>query len=372
MDFSNPIPRSNLPRPREGSALASPLESNSPMHDWKRTQDALSRAGALTGAVAQIQRQVARIAQRNMSDDFLRPFTIYQYPSFMRYFHPSDESQRLKVRTGRVITPSFSQVTYGSTAIQAINVAGCDIPYNLLTPTAPVSDLDIYLYSSMVPPSDGSNFVANQWSEVTVPNDGSTYYFWITCLGKKSGSFTGQTHDFVVVFGKDPSDCIETESGSSGPDVWPGFPNDDPYHKLIGVVWYDPTSTPAMNIRQVIRDDVVWGFGINPDGSAQPGISMRYRGQEDSNSIYYVGDIVWTYNPPPSVSTDFRMYYILKPPIGTAYKISEGPIHGGVTDPSYATNDPWEYLGTMPVNGFDIWANSPFDGSKYYIQSALL
>lgn len=367
--FNNPIPRQTLPSSRESSRLTSWRESQSIYHAWKRVGAANYRASNLTGELSQLQRQIARVQPpRNALGQF-HPFKIYQFPSFMRHFHPDDEWRRCKVRFGGIlINPHYnpSTLAWGGGG----NIPwGCDDAgvYPLMSGQPAGSSLndmcptdEIFTNPNEVPPDDNTA-ISPGWHEIVVPDDGKKYFVWISlCSAAISGLGPGS-----VCYGTSPTGCTEMYSGTTVNDPWPtwDYPNppiEDPYHYWIGTVWVQNGELRIFqnrfdNIYAPLRPkQTLVGYG--------PGVPIRIRGEYNASLTYWIGDQVCV------TGTDFTQVYVLYPKNagdGGLYDPSLGPVLG--VDPATNHPEPWLMVANFPNVITENWATGPFDGSKSFL-----
>lgn len=351
-NFDNAIPRAGLPITGEASALISRRESQAANHYWKAIRDANSRGTSLTGSVAQLQRQVAKIQNNNQALSRMHPFKIYQFPSYMRNYHPANEALRLKVRAGLIEYPNGGRETLQGTDFYAGYISPFDSPM----------DWEMYTTPSEHPPMDAT-LLSTSWHEVVMPSDGTACYFWASLIG---GFNFGGIPSCQLMFGTNPSNATCLSNGITGSDTWASFPNNDPYHVLIGGAMYQispyATDIPQVQIFQYVRDTI--RFNLNVPGASgnivYPVGPSRFIGEWSAAGSYFAGDVV------TKTSANFVVTYMLAPPVGTAYSIFSGPIQN--IDPATHSPDPWLLLGNSSLNTGISWQNGPFDGTKSFLR----
>lgn len=355
--FNNPIPRGHLPNNREASRLQSPRESGGLFRSWQRAQDSRDRADSVTSAISQLQRQVSRLAQPNQSLSGLHPFKIYQFPSYLRNFHPTDEWQRVKIRFGGVVQDAYENTSGLWTGIGSIPL-GCDNQgsYPAFASTTFSSPFDEqFLCPNETQPNDKTS-IASNWHEAVIPNDGKIYAIWISMCGNAMG--LGSAGTPVICYGTSPTGCTEMYTGTTVNDPWPtwtstgsGMVTNDPYHFLIG---YAQASNGVLTTWQLLGGDVFfYGFGQRLNGSADYGVRtyLRFMGEWHTELHYYIGDIVTV------TGATFITKYLFWPKSlgdGGSYWYGNGPIQG-LSPGGANTPEPWLYFGKYPTDPTKTW-----------------
>lgn len=360
--FNNPVPRNTLPFSHEQSRLASLRESNSVLKTWKKTQASNARADMLTSLIAQLQRQIARVPTNQQSLSNLHPFKLYQFPTWMRRFHPTDEHRRLKVRFGGI---SF-RGTGGDYGMEIPK--GCDYDGAYPDPSSTFwgPDAESYISSTEIPPND-STAISSSWHEIIVPDDGTEITIWISLCGAAQGTApTGDQEASFIFYGTSATGCTSLWDGNVGNDVWPAFGYDDPYHFVIGKAWYNTTDTYqaiGLNYSQGLFENIRTNV-IGKEATHNYGCCIsRFRGEYDASQYYWTGDEVL------KTGTDFTQRYALFPKgVGDAgvYWYGAGPVHG--VDPASNSPEPWLLVGNFPNVTTEIWATGAYDSSKYYMR----
>lgn len=343
MNFTNPIPRAGLPVNREGSFLHSVRESGSAAKQWQRTEPLRRQIDSLTNSIGQMRRTIGTMRRGGNSFASLHPFKLYQFPTWMRNYHPSDEWRRCKVRFGYLITPEYQPPLGGAWGGGYNTVRGCDNGSDF--PNYGPEE-EVFLTGSEIPPND-STAASTSWHEIVVPDDGNTYYVWLSVCADAMLGTPG--FDFVICYGTSAVNCTELYTGTTVTDPWPAFtgvsatPTSDPYHFLIGSLKANNT-TASLTINQFIYDNLFFGgTALQQALSYSGGLSMRFRGEFDAAQYYYAGDIVM------KTSTDFIQEYILfpkDPHDGGTYYFGKGPVVG--VDPATNSPEPWLLKSNSP------------------------
>jgi len=322
MSWNNSIPRGNLPISREGSPLASPRESNSPAHLWKHSQAASSRAAAMTRLGVQVMNKINQAHRPNFGYAYSGyfPFQLYNFPRNMRQVVNNDDWRRLKVRFGYV----DQGIPYGT-----------DLdPSNAFT----LSPTDETFIQTEIPPPSNASFVSGTWHEFIVPATDTYYWFWISM----SLTAVGETFPVGIMVGTTNTDAYSLQSGNNHlNEAWPTFPNDDPYHFVIGKA---KASAGILSVVQFLYNNLDFNRYIQPLPTVP-----RMRGAYDNSALYYVGDIVTVEDVStgiPDMATHMPIPYMLYPPFGSSFGSENGPVT--TIDPLSNSPDPWYQLSPTP------------------------
>lgn len=305
-----------------------------------------------------MQRQISALQNNKLSQSFLSPFQIYQFPQQYRYFKNANDWQRFKVRGGDSsfagTTTPFKQVQGTDGASKGGFFLGCPN--------------QVYLQGSngfpfQQQPGDSSNITVS-WNEAIVPNDGFEYFFWVSLCVSESAGLTNDLWP-VLMFGKDLATAIEMIGGTQILDPWPTFPYDDPYHRMVGSVLIDGTGIPFINQPQnLVMDFNVGELTFSPGVDVRPFVSnTRVIGEYSDDVYYYYGDVVTDIQGPPNTLSQY--VYLPANDITTAYPFTEGPINA--IQPFTNNPDPWRLLSRSFIDAD--YHNGAYDGTKYYLRT---
>lgn len=368
--FNNPLPRSDLPIAQEVSRLDSPRESSSIFHGWKRERSSINRGEALTSGMSQLQRQISKIKKVQYPYSDMHPFKIYQFPSWLRQFQPPDAWKRVMVRSGGV---DIGNGTYPAAGIlnQTPVPYGCDLfsaglAYNNLSQLLFGGvDTEQFLNNGQTPPKDGTAFQSlGGLGEIIIPDDGNKCAIWISMCGLAQGTDVYP----VILYGESPTSCTSLWDGTVGADPWPGFPDNDPYHFLIGYAWTNrgygiPSYNKGITIQQVLFTNVQTNISGSTSAGGQGTVGVRFKGEYSAVTYYWAGDEV------TKTGTDFTQKYLLfpkDPGHGGSHWFGTGPVLN--LDPATNSPDPWLLVGNFPNVTTEIWATGAYDSSKFYLR----
>jgi len=355
MNFDNHIPRANIPVTFEGSPLHSPREPGGIWTRWKTGDQAHSKIDKLASSIGQMQRQIMalQIPQNSLSN--LHPFKLYNLPSQLRIFTNDDDWRRLKVRFGFLGSSGADNGSNFSIP------AGCD----LFPAAEDVLNIDptqeVYL-TTEIPPPNSASFVDPSWHEFVVPDDGEKYYFWATV---SLFQFDSETFPTGILVGKDNTDCYSMQSGTDHlDDLWPTFPQNDPYHFLIGTA---QTNNGQLILSQFQFDTIDYNRGARNTGQTSGNTSMAFRYEYSSIKYYFAGDMVTVTDTDNNVLKTYIMFPANIGDSGPPYSPEFGPIidiePGGSNSP-----DPWVLLSQSPIDESVEFAAAAFDASKKYLR----
>ncbi len=359
MGWNNPISQGPLGISFEGSPLHSPREPSSIWHDWVRQRAATRRTLHQTQTNGIIQRGATRSPRPDYASSNLHPFKLYSFPEQMRQHSNGNDWRRLKVRFGYVLSNNGD--FYDGI------VGGTDLDPNDVFDLSP-SD-EVYIQTE-VPPADGVSFVAQAtdpvagWHEFVVPDDGFVYNFWISLSLWKPPLFDSESSYLPtgIMVGKTNIDAYSMQSGTPHlNDVWPSFPENDPYHYLIGQAG---VLDGVIKVVQTQFDNIIFNK-TGQDGPAAPGeiqvpnsvitSGVNVRGEWADTTLYFVGDIVTvTDKSIPMVSpyqSDMPIAYALLPNNDGMHPMTHyGPAYGAVSgvDPLSHHPEPWKQLTPSP------------------------
>src|ERR1043165_5344226 len=219
MPALKPTPRPSIPRARETSYLASPLNFDSRAHQWRQIADSQRRGKSLSDQSSLLTRQIQALLRHapGVNSGF-HPFKIYPpgtpWPNSESGLKVNNPFQwrTWRVRNGLVCTAHA----------KGIDVSGTDqvdLPYD-----------EFFLFEK-----DGTTAITNV-QEYVVNEDLEFFYFWVEIYNDGGDDLA------IVRYGDDPTVASYTDPDGHNPpwtstNPWTNWDVPDSTHFLIG--WAD-------------------------------------------------------------------------------------------------------------------------------------
>src|SRR5882672_861582 len=317
--FTSPIPRRGRVHRSETSRLISPREPGGPGGDWKADNQLSQTLDQINNSHGALAQKVAKLG-KGMPVSSMHPFKIYQFPTQYRTVHSSNDWKRFTVRGGlmgffSVLGTDLSAGTNNPYGMWGSADYDNVIQYPFFDPTGAVKGQQFFQFQFV--PGSGSTLAQPGWTEVVVPADGNQYYFWVSLCSALIP---------VVMFGATPVGATILYGGTQK-GIWPGFPEPDPYHWLIGSIFYNGSS---YTVNQFLNEHIqAYPFQTIDSVPSNPACApTRSCGTYAAGQFYFYGDIVTQVKP--SNSKNVLSQYCFTPDSNLAfiYRINQGPIVG--------------------------------------------
>lgn len=246
---------------------------------------------------------------------------------------------------------------------QSNPISGWNIPYGtdlapigIGDPLLPSASDEVFLRTE-TPPRTSASFVdegfGHGWHEFVVPDDGNLYYFWVsTCLWQPS-TIASETFPMGIMVGTSNTNAYSLQSGTKHlNDVWATFPDDDPYHFLIGVASVEKSESnkKQLTVVQFRYENIQYDRGSLGSAVEWGSTGVSYRGEYDNLQPYFAGDIVTrtdTTSYDGSPGTNAPTTYCLLPEVGGVGDPRFGSI-ASVAPGGFNTPKPWRQISCAP------------------------